>query len=73
MKPCALLKLDFLISAGNKSPALVRREGFMKLGAPKELAAVASWLARRYANPKVRGLNPGLDRLRILTEFCNLI
>ena len=29
----------------------------------KQRAAVASWLARRYANPKVRGSNP--DRLRI--------
>ena len=28
-------------------------------------AAVASWLACRYANSKVRGSNPGLDRLRI--------
>ena len=27
--------------------------------------AVVSWLAHRYANPKVRGSNPGLDRLRI--------
>ena len=25
---------------------------------------VASWLARRYANSKIRGANPGLDRLR---------
>ena len=28
-------------------------------------AAVVSWLAHRYANPKVGGSNPGLDRLRI--------
>ena len=27
--------------------------------------AAVAWLARRYANPKVRGSNPGLDRLHI--------
>ena len=29
--------------------------------------AVASWSARRYANPKVRGSNHGRDRLRIFS------
>ena len=53
MKPCALLKLDFLTCAYNKcmrlseSPALVRRKGFMK-PAPDLKMFCSSHLFGRY-------------------------
>ena len=33
---------------------------------------MASWLTRRYANPKIRGSNPGLDILRIFSVKTRL-